>query len=90
MKRIKPGRHALSVWPSFSWRDCQMCEKEFRREWGWKAYTPKTGMFGKFLYVCEECIPNSKDAYIFLMLGLKGSDNINSLYNPRPIHRKEF
>lgn len=49
--------------PYIFWKECCMCNKEFRRENGWKALTARI-INNDYIerYVCESCAPNRKVA----------------------------
>lgn len=49
--------------PWFFWVSCSFCEKEFRREKGWRAITgPYYNNIGRVRYLCSECAPNRSEA----------------------------
>lgn len=48
------------IWPIFSWKYCDCCKKEFRREHGWKCHDAFFGMC-KDKYYCGNCVLTEKD-----------------------------
>lgn len=70
MKR-EHKKHYDPLWrcyPLFFWKECCMCGKDFRREWGWRALTgPYCWGQGVVRYLCSSCAPTKeKAAEIFL------------------------
>jgi len=52
-------RHFSSIF----WRYCCMCDKDFRREWGWRALTGPWGNgAGVVRFLCGTCAPTRADA----------------------------
>lgn len=51
-----------SIKTLFTWNLCEICDKEFRREWGWKITRIESSCCPPYLYdpeyICKECIPN--------------------------------
>ncbi len=48
------------VWPIFFWEFCVVCQKEFRREYGWQHFT--NSFKGITRYICCECCPTEQEA----------------------------
>jgi hypothetical protein len=62
-----PEFPCVATWPIFAWRRCEMCDSEFRREWGWEVLTgPWINGFGRFHYACLQCAPTQQDFVDFL------------------------
>ena len=66
MKRAaKPicGYNVFSSRTILAWRKCRMCNKEFRRERGWRLIGPPifNGVATVF-YLCGDCAPTNEDA----------------------------
>lgn len=69
MKRVpvSPWSKFVSrIWPVFSWRFCKVCQKEFRREWGWLLYKPMGSepyplMVREICTACRSCCPTIDD-----------------------------
>jgi len=58
------------TWPLFKWRYCEICGKEFRREWGWNYMGgPFFNNMGQYYYLCKQCCPTWKDANRAAMSG---------------------
>jgi len=65
MKRKPKYKYNVSkIWPIFLWYYCHVCDREFRREWGWRVKLPNKLNVNR--YVCINCAPNPKDAEINL------------------------
>jgi len=48
----------------FFWQTCQKCQKEFRREPGWRIDGFSINRRVRYsLYVCQACCPNKEEAY---------------------------
>ena len=45
-----------SVFPVFRWLPCEICENQFRREWGFSYWY-------RVEYVCKKCISTKEDAF---------------------------
>jgi hypothetical protein len=52
------------TWPLFKWRYCEICGKEFRREWGWNYLGgPFFNNIGQDYYLCKQCCPTWEEAH---------------------------
>ncbi len=52
--------HVIKVWPIFSWENCVVCKKDFRREYGWRHIVCRYRSVIR--YVCLGCCPTKDDA----------------------------
>jgi hypothetical protein len=70
MKRdhIKYYKYLYKCYPLFIWQQCCKCEKDFRREKGWRALTgPWIGGAGVERFLCNKCAPTKKEASKFFV-----------------------
>jgi len=65
--RIKYS-HLWRIHPLFFWKKCFICEQEFVREQGWRAYTEPTqrGYYTE-RFICHECGINDEKVNEFLL-----------------------
>lgn len=63
---IEKYEHGIyRTFPLLVWRKCEVCNYEFRREWGWRFLIYK----GLWLYVCKECIPDKNRVHSYAKNG---------------------
>lgn len=70
MKRehIRKYENLWSLFPLLFWYECCGCDREFRREHGWRAITgPYGGGGGRVRYLCSECAPTREAADDFFL-----------------------
>lgn len=48
------------IWTIFIWEDCIICNKQFRREWGWRHTTHSYRAVWR--HACRKCCPTREDA----------------------------
>lgn len=72
MKRDIPIHHRRAVmkrcWPWFFWRACELCDREFRREYGWRSICHYPGGAYEIATVCAACCPTEPEAYEALVM----------------------
>lgn len=58
-------------WNLIFWETCEVCKREFCREWGWwKLVGPYCiGAGGRWIYVCAKCCPTAEQADAALIDG---------------------
>lgn len=67
MQREKPKPRLIhKAWPLFTWCDCIVCMRQFRRESGWRMeITARDAMqpapFRMTVFVCARCAPTRAD-----------------------------
>ncbi len=68
MKRdlIKRYYHLSKIYPIFFWKECSSCNKEFRREWGWKVKVEMNK-----IYLCKTCAETENEVYNFVQKSLR-------------------
>ena len=50
------------IWPIFFWTYCECCQRDFKKEYGWKILP---GCFSK-MYMCCDCCPTEEDVRYIL------------------------
>jgi hypothetical protein len=65
MKREKKEVYSQlwSHFPLFFWKQCVACNREFRREWGWRFHSgPYHGGAATTRYICSGCASDEQEA----------------------------
>lgn len=68
------GRLPKAIWPIFAWLHCEVCCKEFRREWGWAIARDEPK------YICRSCC-HGRNGVLAVYAGAV-ADRIGRLYPP--------
>ena len=50
------------IYPLFSWKQCESCGLEFRREKGWRTIKEISNKRIADIYLCAKCTPTKTDA----------------------------
>lgn len=68
MKRENKSYEIKKIYPILFWHYCELCNRNFKKEHGWKIRMP----YATFKYVCCDCCPTQKDLekYIYIDYGL--------------------
>lgn len=65
---IEKYPYLYKCFPLFTWKKCCNCNKDFYREWGWRAIAgPYRGGMGRNYYLCKTCAPIKATANKFFL-----------------------
>lgn len=61
LKRETPIFYLKKIFPRYFWIECDVCHKEFKKEYGWKYRKYWTDRI-EYKHICNECAPTEQEA----------------------------